>query len=165
MKNMILNTVVLLAATLSPPSLLAQSGGSYDLSWSTLDGGGGTSSGGAYAVTGTIGQPDAAWPVDEHGFPVFRSTGGNYSVAGGFWGLFSVVQTPGAPRLTIINTGAASVKVCWPDPSTGWVLQQNGDLATTNWVISSLPVIVEGTNKCVTVTPPAGHRFFRLFKP
>ena len=52
----------------------AQSGADYDLSWSTIDGGGGTSTGGPYTLTGTIGQPDADW-----------SEGGEYEVLGGFW--------------------------------------------------------------------------------
>jgi len=54
---------------------LAQSGGPYDLSWSTVDGGGATASvGGIYALSGTIGQPDAG-----------TLAGGNYSLLGGFW--------------------------------------------------------------------------------
>jgi len=48
---------------------LGQTGGPYDLTWSTVDGGGGTSSGGQYVLTGTIGQPDAAY-----------SAGGNYAL-------------------------------------------------------------------------------------
>lgn len=48
--------------------------GQYDLSWSTIDGGGGTSSGGPYVVMGTSGQADAAW-----------SAGGDYELLGGFW--------------------------------------------------------------------------------
>jgi len=64
--------VLLLAAV----PVLAQSGGSYDLSWSTVDGGGGTAlTGGAYRVTGTVGQPDAG-----------LLTGGVYALGGGFWG-------------------------------------------------------------------------------
>ena len=39
-----------------PSSVAAQT---YALDWSTIDGGGGTSTGGVYAVSGTIGQPDA----------------------------------------------------------------------------------------------------------
>ena len=40
--------------------VLAQTGGPYDLTWSTADGGGYTfSSGGNYTLGGTIGQPDA----------------------------------------------------------------------------------------------------------
>jgi hypothetical protein len=54
----------------------AQSGGGYDLSWSTIDGGGGTfSTGGVYALGGTVGQPDAG-----------QLTGGVYTLGGGFWG-------------------------------------------------------------------------------
>ena len=37
---------------------LSQSGGDYILTWSTIGGGGGTSSGGQFVLTGTIGQPD-----------------------------------------------------------------------------------------------------------
>ena len=38
---------------------LAPAAGSYDLSWWTIDGGGGASSGGAYELAGTSGQPNA----------------------------------------------------------------------------------------------------------
>jgi hypothetical protein len=129
-------------------------GQSYSIDWFKVAGGGGTSTGGVCSVSGTLGQPDAGGPM----------TGGNYSLTGGFWSLISIVQTPGAPRLTIVNTAANAVKVCWPDPSTGWVLQQNNDLNTANWVTNALPVAVEGTNRCVTVSPPVGQLFFRLGK-
>jgi hypothetical protein len=63
---------VLLLLTLP---VLAQSGGDYDLSWSTIDGGGYTfSSGGDYTLGGTLGQPDAG-----------LLTGGDYTLGGGFW--------------------------------------------------------------------------------
>ena len=58
--------------------LLAASGGPYDVSWDTLDGGGRTSSGGRYAVSGTVGQPDAGSEM----------SGGSYAVIGGFWSGF-----------------------------------------------------------------------------
>jgi len=35
---------------------------SYAIDWFTIDGGGGTSTGGAYTVSGTVGQPDASRP-------------------------------------------------------------------------------------------------------
>jgi hypothetical protein len=53
----------------------AQTGGGYDLTWSTVGGGGGVSSGGAYSLGGTIGQSDAG-----------AMTGGVYTLVGGFWG-------------------------------------------------------------------------------
>jgi hypothetical protein len=53
----------------------AQSGGGYDLTWSTVDGGGATwSEGGGYSLGGTVGQPDAG-----------VLSGGGYTLAGGFW--------------------------------------------------------------------------------
>ena len=55
-------------------SVLAQDGGDYELSWSTIDGGGGTSAGGSYTLTGTVGQTDAYWV-----------SGGIYDLLGGFW--------------------------------------------------------------------------------
>ena len=63
--------LLLLAASVA----LAQSGGGYDLSWSTVDGGGATfSTGGGYTLGGTIGQPDAG-----------VLAGGGYTLGGGFW--------------------------------------------------------------------------------
>ena len=59
-------------------SVASTANGKYDLSWYTIDGGGGRSTGGLYTLTGTIGQPDAAY-----------SAGGNYELLGGFW--------PGSP--------------------------------------------------------------------
>lgn len=52
----------------------AQTGGDYDLSWNSYDGGGGFSLGGAFSLMGTIGQPDTA-----------VVSGGAYSLYGGFW--------------------------------------------------------------------------------
>jgi len=63
----------------------------YSIDWFTIDGGGGTSTGGVFAVSGTIGQPDAGGLMSN----------GPYSVNGGFWALPTAVQVTGAPTLTI----------------------------------------------------------------
>jgi hypothetical protein len=127
----------------------------YSIDWFTIDGGGGTSTGSVYSVSGTIGQPDASsQPM----------TGGNYSLVGGFWSLFAV-QTPGAPLLTIRLTTTNTAVVLWPSPSTGFTLQQNADLLTTNWVAAPQAVSDNGTTKFIIVNPPTGNRFYRLFKP
>lgn len=55
-------------------SASAQSGGGYDLTWNSIDGGGSTSAGGTYSLSGTIGQPDAG-----------TMSGGAYALNGGFW--------------------------------------------------------------------------------
>jgi hypothetical protein len=46
----------------------------YSLPWWTSDGGGGTSKGATYTLSGTIGQPDSG-----------VLSGGNFTLMGGFW--------------------------------------------------------------------------------
>lgn len=56
-------------------TVLAQSGGPYELSWWTADGGGGAcSAAGGYSLSGTAGQPDAG-----------VASGSAYALVGGFW--------------------------------------------------------------------------------
>src|SRR6476659_11289254 len=95
----------------------------YSIDWFTIDGGGGTSTGGVYSVTGTIGQPDAGGPM----------TGGNYSLIDGFWAL-SAVQSPGAPILGIKLTSTNTVMVYWPSPATGFSPQVATGFPTANWL-------------------------------
>jgi len=138
-----------LFATLPVVSTFAQS---YSIDWYKIAGGGGTSTGGVYSVSGTIGQQDAGGPM----------TGGNYSLTGGFWALISVVQMPGAPTLFISHAGN-TVTVYWQDVS-GWSLQQNGNLAASaGWSASSGASPVNGTNY-LNLTSPTGNLFFRLAK-
>jgi len=65
-------TAGLLAGLLSA----AAQAGQFDLDWYTIDGGGGTSTGGNFELSGTIGQPDAG-----------VMSGGNFELVGGFWSL------------------------------------------------------------------------------
>jgi hypothetical protein len=125
----------------------------YTIDWYKVAGGGGTSTGGTYQVSGTIGQADAGGPM----------TGGNYSITGGFWALISVVQTPGAPTLYISHSGN-TVTVYWQAVS-GWSLQQNNNLtAPAAWTGSSGVTASNGTNY-LNLTSPTGNLFFRLSNP
>ena len=135
---------LILLGLLVPAISFAQS---YSIDWYKIAGGGGTSTGGVYAVSGTIGQPDASAPL----------TGGNYSVTGGYWSLINVVQTPGAPTLTITYAGNQAV-VSWPVSVTGFTLQTNTTLASGTWG-NYLGQVV---NNSVTNAPPRGTLFFRL---
>ncbi len=67
--------LILLGLLLVSGSVIASSGGTFDLPWMTVDGGGGSSSGGSYALSGTVGQTDAGGPL----------SGGSYTLNGGFW--------------------------------------------------------------------------------
>jgi hypothetical protein len=130
-------------------------GQSYSIDWFTIDGGGGTSTGGVFTVSGTIGQPDAG-----------TMSGGSFTLVGGFWGIIAAVQTPGAPLLSIFRTSTNTVAVTWPSPSTGWTLQQNtNSVSSVNWSNVTSGIQDDGTTKTLIVNPPAGNRFYRLRHP
>ena len=146
MKTFILIPAALLLLTFT---VQAQS---YSIDWFTIDGGGGTSTGGVYAVSGTIGQPDAG-----------KMSGGNYSIDGGFWGIVAAVQTPGAPLLSVERLGSA-VRVYWPLPATGFLLDQSL-VVTGAWSQVSFPYTTNSTHISITVPAPTGNKFYRLRKP
>jgi len=122
----------------------------YSIDWHTIDGGGGTSTGGVYSVSGSIGQPDASTNV---------LTGGQYSVTGGFWALLAV-QTPGAPVLTIVATAPNRATISWTPPTPGWVLQETPSFTPTNWVNS-----ISGSTNPIVVPATGETKFYRLHKP
>lgn len=66
-------TITVLA--MAAGSLAVAVGGGFEINWHTLDGGGGTSTGGSFELSGTIGQADAGAAI----------TGGSFAVVGGFW--------------------------------------------------------------------------------
>jgi hypothetical protein len=125
----------------------------YSINWYKVAGGGGTSSGGNYSVSGTIGQPDASGVL----------SGGNYSLTGGFWAIIQVIQTSGAPTLYISLSGN-TVTVYWQNVS-GWTLHQNNNLTVpAGWTQNNTWTTTNGTNY-LNVTQPAGNLFFRLSNP
>jgi hypothetical protein len=145
MKSLILCLGVMISA-----ASFAQS---YSIDWYKIAGGGGASGNGQYSLSGTVGQPEAGVAM----------SGGKYSLAGGFWSLISVVQTPGMPSLSI-SRAANGVIVSWP--AGNYTLQQNGSLSPSSaWITSGYAVSnASGTNS-VTITPAAGNLFFRLANP
>ena len=127
----------------------------YALDWFTLDGGGGTSTGGVYSVSGTIGQPDAG-----------VMNGGPFTLVGGFWGIIAAAQTEGAPFLSVTRSNAA-VLVSWPQPAPDWNLEWTAVLPspTNGWTLILPPYPVSGTNNVFIEPTPVGNRFYRLRKP
>jgi hypothetical protein len=127
-------------------------GQNYSINWYKVAGGGGMSSNGQYSVSGTVGQPDAGSAL----------TSGSYSLTGGFWALFAE-QTPGLPYLTILHSGD-NVIVSWPNTGS-YTLQQNAGLAGGSWITSSNSITTANGTNSITISPPAGNRFFRLSNP
>ena len=129
----------------------------YTLDWWSVDGGGGTCTGGVYTVSGTIGQPDAG-----------AMSGGNYTLQGGFWGIIAALQTPGAPLLTItVNSQLSTVTVSWPSPADGWTLEYATVLpgGTGLWTQIPPPYQTNASSLYFTEPSPTGNRFYRLHKP
>ena len=151
-----LSILALLAA-----STLAASAQTYSIPWSKIAGGGGlNSTGGVYAVSGTIGQPDASGAL----------TGGVYSVTGGFWPGVTLVQTPEAPFLASELLPGGSVRIFWPLPATGFVLDQTTALASPAAAIawsqvSAATYQTNATHISITVPPGVGSQFYRLRHP
>jgi hypothetical protein len=63
-----------------------------------------------------------------------------------------------------INRSGDNALVSWPSFWTGWTLQQNLDLTTTNWA-GCTGIADDGTNRSLTIPSPTGNRFFRLSYP
>ena len=144
---------LLFAGVLSVPA-------QYTVPWSKIAGGGATtpSTGGVYAVSGTLGQPDASGAL----------AGGPYSVSGGFWP--GLLQTPGAPLLRAQSLAGGSVRIFWPLPATGFVLDQTTALAAPpaaiGWSqVSAATYQTNATHISITVPPGVGSKFYRLRHP
>ena len=125
----------------------------FSIPWFTLNGSGGASSGGGFALAGS--------PASVSGGP---SIGDGFSVVGGVWSLAAVVTSPDAPLLRLRLT-AGGIVLAWPQPSDGFQLQASSSLTTPVWsnVLAS-PASVGAENQ-VTLPAEPGRRFFRLHKP
>jgi hypothetical protein len=127
----------------------------YSIDWYSMDGGGGTSTGGVYSISGTIGQFDAG-----------RLSGGNFTIEGGFWAIIGAVQTPGGPPLRVVRSTTNTVVIAWPAPSTGFSLQQNPVVNNgAGWLgVTNMPVVIGSENQ-VIISTPIGNKFYRLKSP
>jgi hypothetical protein len=112
----------------------------------TINGGGGTSGGGNYILSGTVGQPDTG-----------TLTGGSFTVEGGFWPGFVVPSTNGGPTLFVQLFGNGLI-ISWSPAVTGFVLEQTESLTSPSW--SAAPT----GNPTVPIPASNGTRFYRLRK-
>jgi hypothetical protein len=63
-----------------------------------------------------------------------------------------------------VGLSGATLGLSWLVPSTRFVLQQNSDLSSTNWVeVPTLPTLdYTNLHNRVTLTPSLGSSFYRL---
>lgn len=113
-------------------------------------GGGGTSTGVVFAVSGTIGQPDASETMASD----------RYTAAGGFWAFPTAVQVLGAPTLTIIPASLGEVMISWTPNTPGFLLQETATLEPSDWTNSP-----SGSANPITLSATFPAKFYRLSKP
>lgn len=124
----------------------------YSIDAFTIAGGGGASSGATYQVGGVIGLPDAGrQPL----------SGGGFSLTGGSLNIMAVLETTGAPTLTLIRSGN-NIIISWSSSPAGFVLQQASDLGATRWADFGGALNDDGVNKSVRIIPGSGNAFYRL---
>jgi hypothetical protein len=114
--------------------------GQFDLTWTTADGGGGTSTGGAFILNGSIGQPDAGALM----------SGGTFALAGGFW-----PGTHPACQADVTGNGAVNIQdllavisawgVC-PGPCPPYCAADVNDDCTVN--IQDLLAVIAAWGPC-----------------
>lgn len=133
--------ILILAAVVT--SAVALTGGGYDLTWNTFDGGGATfSTGGGYELGGTIGQHDAGGPM----------TGGGYELTGGFWpgatvGPTGQVITAAFSKRTHGASGDFSLPLSLASPHTREP-RAVGSAPGVRIQFSQVPVAADGTLSC-----------------
>src|SRR5262245_26208911 len=126
MKQHVMALVVVLAAS-------AAGAQPYDINWWTVDGGGAMNgTGGAYTLSGTIGQPDAGGPA----------TGGSFTLHSGFWAIAAGGAVGPQADLSITKTDGAATAI----PGQ----------AVTYTIVASNAGPSPVTNAMVTDAPPAG---------
>ena len=147
--------LAVLTVTLLMSGLSFARGQSANASAFTLDGGGGTSSGGEYEITGSIGQMELGSVM----------SGGDFEVSGEFLAMMVTVPGPDGTALTISVTPQNLVVLSWASDGTDLVLQQSSNLSAPNWTVVGITPADDGLTKSVTLPLTMGNKFFRLTKP
>jgi len=130
-------------------------------------GGGGYSGGGGGNGYGTFGFAGGSGGGGGGSY-IASSATADLTVASG------VASPDDSPNGEIIITAAAlalgisessnTISIYWPAAS-GWNLQQNTNILTTNWVNSSFSVTPSNGTNYVNIASPTGTLFFRLQGP
>jgi len=127
------------------------------------DGSGGFASSSTLSVGVAGSEPNAVAAADVNGDGTPDLISANYGTS-----TLSVLlraNTPAVPTLNISLTSPNIVVVSWPSSATGFVLQQNSDLTSANWLDFNGTVNDDGTTKTAIITPLTGNQFFRLYHP
>ena len=159
-----------LVLTKTYPFTIAAAGGvlpphsSVDTSGSPLNGG--TTTGDGVYTNGTS-VTVVATPHPGFGFVNWTENGTVVSGSASFQFTNDVNRSLVAnfiavPRMSFSAPQANTLAIRWPTNFSGFLLQQNLNLGTTNWLNVANIASVVGTNNQVTLSPLNGKGFFRL---
>jgi len=126
----------------------------YAVDWFKISAGGGTSLGGDFSMSGTVGQSD-----------VGTMDGGDYALQGGFWGLTPRAPAPSRPVLSVVPTGTNTVVLSWPSLSIQFVLEESGRVNPGVWTAVDAAPFRAGARWLAVVPRSAGSKFYRLRSP
>lgn len=84
----------------------------------------------------------------------------------GYQGDLYTLQFTPTPHLNLKASGS-HLAFSWTVPSTKFVVQQNADLSTTNWVtLTNVPVLnLTNLQHEVVMSPVGGSGYYRLVTP
>ena len=139
---------ILLALLLITGAALAQTGNGYDLTWWTVDGGGGTASGGGFTLTGTAGQPE----------PGPALTGGGFTLLSGFWPGGGEAPSCDVPLTGVSLSGPSSGETGQTLTFTATVQPGNATTPITYTWSSDGLVSGQGTNQASYRWTSAGNK-------
>jgi uncharacterized repeat protein (TIGR01451 family) len=125
-RRLTLALLTLAAVALLSPAATAQP---YDVSWWTVDGGGGSSAGGPYVLTGTAGQPDAGGPF----------AASPYGLHSGFWSLAAGGAIGPQADLGVTKTDGQASSVPGQSVTYTIVASNGGPSAVTAATVSDTP--------------------------
>lgn len=129
-------------------ALVAGGAAAFELSWTTVDGGGTTwAAGGGFTLGATVGQPDAG-----------RAAGAGFAVEGGFWP--GVLEEPGWTVPTLrIDLVAGLPHVYWPADTTNALLSASVHVNDPAWSVVTSPPTLVGAEWRVSVGGATGAVF------
>jgi uncharacterized repeat protein (TIGR01451 family) len=116
----------------------------YEISWWTVDGGGTmNAAGGAYTLSGTVGQPDAGGPY----------AGGSYQLHSGFWSIAAGGAAGTLADLAITKTDGAAAAV--PGQAVTYTIEVSNagpSAVTAASVADTLPATITGATWTCTAS-------------
>lgn len=73
--------------------------------------------------------------------------------------------TPIPVPMNLASSSRTNLSFTWNPAATGWVLQESPDMSQGSWTSSPQAVTTNGSQRSVSLSSPAGNKFFRLYHP